>query len=144
MKIAKIRDVKSPARGTQKSAGIDFYIPNDFPVTTILPQGSLKIPSGIHANVPEGFVLIVFNKSGIALKGLQVGACVIDEDYQGEMNLHVYNHTSDNITIEPGTKLVQMILLPVSYDMPEEVSINDLYTEVSERGEGGFGSTGLH
>ena len=92
MKISKVRDVKLPVRGTDKSAGIDFFIPNDFVSQTILPGESVCIPSGIKANVPNGFALVVFNKSGVALKrSLAVGACVIDEDYQGEIHLHVYN-----------------------------------------------------
>lgn len=81
MKISKIRDVKTPARGTEKSAGIDFFVPNDFETTQVLPNQSIRILSGIKANVPSGYALIAFNKSGIALKGLQVGACVVGDTY---------------------------------------------------------------
>ena len=93
--------------------------------------------------MPSGHALIVFNKSGVALKkNLSVGACVVDEDYQGEIHLHVYNFGNESIEISPGEKLVQMILLPVFYDSIEEVEVDDLFPEVSARGEGGFGSTG--
>jgi len=143
MKISKIRDVKTPTRGTEKSAGIDFFVPDDITSCCVLPRDSACIPSGIKANVPTGFALIVFNKSGVALKrNLAVGACVIDEDYQGEIHLHVYNFGTETQIIVPGEKLVQMILLPVFYDRIEEVSESNLFEKESNRGEGGFGSTG--
>jgi len=161
MKYTKIRDVKSPGRGTPQSAGIDFYIPNDFNSgmpRAIPPGGKALIPSGIKVNVPSGHALIAFNKSGVASKtGLIVGACVVDEDYQGEIHLNVintnqpfeiydadghYSTTSGYVTINPGEKLVQFILLPVNYEIPVEVEMGELYEESTVRGEGGFGSTG--
>lgn len=145
MKILKTRDVKTPTRGTDKSAGLDFYVPNDFPGTHYLATSqSINIPSGIKANVPEGYALIVMNKSGVALKkGLQVGACVVDEDYQGEIHLHVTNVGDEVAEIKPGEKLVQMLLIPVLYAEVEEVhKEEDLFDAETERGSGGFGSTG--
>lgn len=149
MKIARIRDVKLPTRGTAASAGLDFYTPNNIPEIELLPGEDALIPSGIKAKLPKGFALIAFNKSGVATKqGLQVGACVVDEDYQGEIHIHVTNVSDTKTTIKPGQKLVQMILVPVSYEDVEEVAENELFTEAdvleSERGEGGFGSTGLN
>ena len=144
MNISKIREVKTPTRGTEKSAGIDFFVPNDFEETTLSPGESVCVPSGIKAKVPEGFALIVFNKSGVALKkNLSVGACVVDEDYQGEIHLHVYNFGRRLENVSPGEKLVQMILVPVFYDTIEEVELSSLFSEETSRGEGGFGSTGV-
>ena len=92
MRISKVRGVKTPTRGTKQSAGIDFYVPDDFEVIEVSPGQKAFIPSGIKANVPAGHALIAFNKSGIALKkSLFIGACVVDEDYQGEIHLHVVN-----------------------------------------------------
>lgn len=146
MKIFKVKDVKTPVRGTEKSAGIDFFVPNDFPGNHFLATSqSVNIPSGIHVKVPEGYALVVMNKSGVALKkGLQVGACVIDEDYQGEVHLHVTNVGDDLAEIKPGEKLVQMLLIPVSYEGVEVAeSLDEMYNgETTERGSGGFGSTG--
>ena len=143
MRICKIREVKTPTRGTSQSAGLDLYVPNDFEETVVQPGDAVFIPSGIRANVPEGFALIAFNKSGVALKkNLSVGACVVDEDYQGEIHLHLYNFGNDNVTISPGEKLVQMVLLPVSYDNVEVVDESQLFDSSTERGSGGFGSTG--
>lgn len=159
MKYTKIRDVKSLSRGTQQSAGIDFYIPNDWnwgAEYRIRPGERVLIPSGIKAQVPAGHALIAFNKSGVATKtGLIMGACVVDEDYQGEIHLSLINTNHDHevfaegsyvkidgtVVIKPGEKLAQFILLPVNYANPEETSIEELYLEVTERGEGGFGST---
>ena len=143
MKISKIRNVKTPSRGTDKSAGLDFYVPNDFEKIDLKPQTSIRILSGIKCKVPEDYALIAFNKSGIALKGLDVGACVIDEDYQGEISLHVFNYTNNVVTIEPGQKLVQFLLIPVYYADIQIVDDNKLFSKTSERSDGGFGSTGL-
>jgi dUTP pyrophosphatase len=145
MKLSKIRNVKTPNRGTEKSAGIDFFIPDEFQKQIIKPGESVLIPSGIRVNVPTGYMLTAFNKSGIATKkSLLVGACVVDEDYQGEIHIHLINAGSQETEIEGGQKIIQLILVPVFYDGIEEVNIEDLYTSVSERGEGGFGSTGTH
>lgn len=144
MKISKIRDVKTPVRGTPLSAGLDFFVPNDFPgIHYLLPGDAVNIPSGIKMKVPHGFALVFMNKSGVAVKkGLQVGACVVDEDYQGEVHLHVRNISTDVQSINPGEKLVQALLLPVEYCDVEVVEEDELYEEKTQRGEGGFGSTG--
>ena len=146
MKITKVRDVKTPERGTPGSAGIDFFVPNDFKSVFMHIDKTVNIPSGIHVKVPKGFALIAMNKSGVALKkGLQVGACVIDEDYQGEVHLHVTKiaETNGATIIKGGDKLVQFLLVPVSYEDIEIVEGQlDLYTEgKTERGTGAFGST---
>ena len=143
LKFSKVREVKSPTRGTSKSAGVDFYIPEDFTKREILPARSVLIPSGIKVNVPSGYALIAFNKSGIATKkNLQVGACVVDEDYTGEVHIHLTNVGTVPQTIESGDKIVQFILIPVFYAELEEVPAEKLHDAPSERGEGGFGSTG--
>jgi len=143
MNICKTRDVKTPNRGTPESAGIDFFVPDDFEKSEIQPGQAVFVPSGIKANVPKSHALIAFNKSGVALrKNLAVGACVVDEDYQGEIHLHLYNFGTEPTTISPGEKLVQMVLVPVSYDNVEVVSEDSLFKQESERGSGGFGSTG--
>ena len=82
MKIAKVKDVKTPSRGTKKSAGIDFFVPNDFIEVILKPQQAILIPSGIKVDVPQGYALIAFNKSGIATKKqLIAGACISADTY---------------------------------------------------------------
>lgn len=145
MKIQKIRDVKTPTRGTSGSAGIDFYIPEGFNLGEPLylqPGEAVNIPSGILIQMPKDHVLIAFNKSGVSVKQrLQVGACIIDSDYTGEMHLHIFNTDNKVVTILPGQKIMQFLLLPVVLE-PVEV-VEQLQFDFSERGAGGFGSTGL-
>ena len=144
MKISKIRDVKTPSRANILDAGIDFFIPNDYNENTnIKPGDSCLIPSGIKANVPEGYALIAFNKSGVATKkGLHVGACVVDCGYQGELHINLTNVSAEYQTIAAGDKIVQFVLLPLGNPVIELVEENNLYEAVSTRGEGGFGSSG--
>jgi dUTP pyrophosphatase len=162
LKLSKIRDVKLPTRGTSKSAGIDFYIPKftkefleslfdknkesyckyNEEYITIPAQNRILIPSGIKVNIPEGYMLAAFNKSGISVKkGLDILACIIDEDYQGEIHLSLVNTTNDPVIIYENEKIVQFILVPVLYDNIEEVDISLLYDNITERADGGFGST---
>jgi dUTP pyrophosphatase len=85
------------------------------------------------------------NKSGIAAKkSLLVGACVIDEDYQGEIHIHLINAGTQVQTIFPGDKIIQVVLVPVAYTNIEIVSTEEELWDgkVTKRGEGGFGSTG--
>lgn len=143
----RIRNVKQPVRGTNGSAGIDFFIPNDaFPAgyETINPGSSVLIPSGIKACIPKDYALIAMNKSGIATKlGLTVGACVVDSDYQGEIHIHMINNMSHPVRLNNGDKIVQFLLIPVSHILPKEVSVDQLFANSTERGEAGFGSTGM-
>lgn len=162
MKFIKTLEVKSPNRGTAKSAGIDFFIPeNTFEFSqafieknpnvqiddsgiTLKPHQRINIPSGIRANVPEGFALIAFNKSGVSLKyGLDTGACVVDEDYQGVIHLSLVNTSETDVHVDYGQKIIQFILIPVFYDTLEEVkNESECFTNTTERGSGAFGSTG--
>lgn len=142
MLVKRIREVKLPNRGTSKSAGLDFFIPNDFTPITLNPNESALIPSGIKAQVPEGHALIAFNKSGVATKqSLMVGACCVDEDYEGEIHLHVINVGKMPTVLQPGQKLTQFILIQVNYANVQEVE--NFPERQTERGSGGFGSTGL-
>jgi dUTP pyrophosphatase len=160
MKIAKVRDVKTPERGTEKSAGIDFFIPNDFKTINLGAQCDILIPSGIKANIPKGYMLMAADKSGVitsreaAIRAgrtpkpnafssvITLGAKIVDEDYQGEIHIHLVNVGCYSVVITPGMKIAQFILVPVSYDTIEEVPEAELFAEVTKRGSGGFGSTG--
>ena len=143
MKFSKVRDVKSPTRANSTDAGIDFFIPNDQNEIELRPQEKCLVPSGIKVNVPEGYALIAFNKSGIATtRELQVGACVVDCGYQGEVHFHLFNYGKSNVFLHPGDKIVQFVLLPLGDPAVEEVKESELYESVSSRGEGGFGSSG--
>ena len=143
MKFAKIKDVKSPNRANSTDAGIDLFVPECQEPITLKPQEACIIPSGIKFNVPEGHALIAFNKSGIAVnKKLHVGACVIDCGYQGEVHINLTNVGLIDQHINPGDKIVQVVLLELGNPSVEEVSDEDLFESESSRGTGKFGSTG--
>lgn len=167
LKIQKIRDVKTPTRAYSTDAGIDFYIPNDLKDTdlhsgipfcnsrlnanidthavrsiVLLPHTSVLIPTGIKMAVPDNYALIFFNKSSLATKKhLDVGACVIDSGYRNEVHVHLTNTSEDEIRLEPGDKIIQGIVLPISTCVPELVDDIDALGP-TDRGLGGFGSTG--
>ena len=144
LKIFKTRSVKIPTRANPTDAGIDFFIPDDFEKQYLKPNESILIPSGIKVNVPEGFMLTAFNKSGIATKKkLIVGACVVDNGYTGEVHIHLINAGNSDQILSPGDKIVQFILIPIDNSIIEEVSsTEELFPKTSTRGDGGFGSSG--
>lgn len=150
LKMSITRVVKNPQRGTDFSAGIDFFIPDTFNkgLPFELKSGNrCIIELGVYIDLIgsglNNYALIFMNKSGVATKtGLVVGACVIDADYQGELMLNLYNPTDVSVEIEPGMKAIQGIILPVYYSQPEIVPFKDLYKDKSSRGDGRFGSTG--
>lgn len=140
---AKVRDVKSPVRAHSTDAGIDFFIPEDFEETTLEWGDDVLIPSGIKFDVLTQHMLLNLNKSGVASKhGLIIGACVIDEPYQGEIHLNLIKATKGEVTLKPGDKILQSVLIPVDYSIPNEVPVSELFSEETERGEGWAGSTG--
>lgn len=146
VKIFKLSNVKTPQRGTPKSAGIDFFVPEDFIQTVVQPQQDILIPSGIKVSIPEGYALVANNKSGVATKKRLVhGASVVDEDYQGQIHLHMINAGNEPQTISAGDKIVQFLLEKQEYAAVIEVSSEEeLYNgEVTQRGTGGFGSTDI-
>jgi dUTP pyrophosphatase len=165
IKFSKIRDVKSPSKGTTYSAGIDFFVPEynedfirdfyiknpnyDYPIDrysiTVDPHSSILIPSGIRVNMnPPNFELVAFNKSGICVKqSLIVGACIIDSDYMGEMHIHLINTSDIPRFVDYGQKIIQCVLLPLYNIALTEVEDKNLYEVETERGAGGFGSTGI-
>lgn len=161
MKFCKVRDVKTPVRVTGKAAGIDFFVPNNFRAT-IGTHADLLIPSGIKVEIPEGYMLMAADKSGVVTTDIAcikagripkkdafgspviVGAKIVDEDYQGEIHIHLINLGNEIVRIKPGMKIAQFILVPVSYEGLEEVPEAELFSHSSERGDGALGSTGSY
>lgn len=137
-------DAKMPTRATDGDAGLDLYSPIEYKVK---PGQDILIPLDIRVEFPKGYALIVKEKSGVATKlKLSVGACVIDSGYRGNCHVHLFNHRrgafQNNVTwkIEKHQKIAQMIVVPVWTGQPIEVKEISIDTE---RGEGGFGSTGV-
>ncbi len=143
IRFKKCREVKSPSRGNPLDAGVDFYVPDKHPCVRIKPGESVNIPSGIKIEILPNTVGLFLNKSGIARKGLIVGAQVIDCGYTGEVHLSLHNIGTEEVIIGPGQKVAQMLIMPVSVCDLTEMGVNyEIRTFDSTRGEGAFGSTG--
>jgi len=148
----KIReDAKIPLRAHPTDAGMDiFYCPNGDSIGKLyntkdfwIPAGTSRVLStGLKVEVPEGYMLEIKNKSGIASKRqLLVGACVIDPGYDGEIYINLHNVGVVTQVIKPGEKIAQAVLVPVVHCSAVEAKEDDL-NQGSQRGDGGFGSTG--
>lgn len=143
LSFIKTKDVKSPVRGHPSDAGIDFFIPEDFETTTLFPGDDILIDSGIKVLVPREYALIFKEKSGVAVKKkLTLGASVIDSDYRGVVHFHLFNNGTEPRIISAGEKIVQGIVFPISLCEPKEITEENYNLNCTQRGEGGFGSTG--
>ena len=141
VKIRKVRaDGKIPAYGSAGAAGADLYACLERPVM-LMPGETRPIHTGIALEIPEGYVGLVYARSGMALKkGLapanKVG--VIDSDYRGEIIVALHNHGAMTQAIEPGERVAQIVFTPCMQAAFEEADeLSD-----TQRGSGGFGSTG--
>lgn len=132
------KNAKMPTRGTNGSSGLDVYSPIDF---DILPRSDKLIPLDLSFNIPFGWDLSVMNKSGISTKyHLDKGAELIDSDYTGNCHIHLFNHSDATIHFNKGDKIAQLVMREVWMGELEEVKE---LNKITERGEGGFGSTGV-
>ena len=139
--IKKLSDTAIiPTRGSKYAAGYDLYADIKEAIQ-ITPGDTLKISSGIAIAIPEGCFGGIYPRSGLATKqGLapanKVG--VIDSDYRGPIIVALYNHSNIPQIIHPGDRIAQLIIQPYwQFDWDEVDELNE-----TERGEGGFGSTG--
>ncbi|MBO4342000.1 MAG: dUTP diphosphatase [Clostridia bacterium] len=142
LKIKKLKEnARIPARATSGSAGMDLYACIDEPVT-VNPGEKAVIPTGIAIALPSPELgAFIFARSGLAIKhgiGLLNAVGVIDSDYRGEICVGLINQLSEPYTIAPDERIAQMIIMPVSLIPVEEAEELD----ETERGAGGFGSTG--
>ena len=141
VEVKKLNEnAKLPVYGTEFAAGADIYALTEGEVT-IQPHKSSIIHTGLSFAIPEGFVGLVFARSGMASKrGLapanKVG--VIDSDYRGELMVCLHNHGDITQTVENGERIAQIAFLPCN------TANFEIVDELSEtgRGTGGFGSTG--
>jgi dUTP pyrophosphatase len=131
---------KLPTYGSAEAAGADLYACLEQPMM-VEPGQSVFVPTGIAMEVPVGCAGLIYARSGLACKrGLapanKVG--VIDSDYRGEVVVVLHNHGAEPQTVENGERIAQLVITPVltpAYAEVEELSD-------SNRGAGGFGSTG--
>lgn len=131
-----------PAYATPGSAGVDLMAAIEAPLT-LAPGARRLVPSGIAIALPSGYEAQVRPRSGLAIKHgilLVNSPGTVDADYRGEIMVILANIGAETFTIEPGMRIAQMVVAPVSHVAWEPV---DALPE-SGRGVGGFGSTGLH
>ena len=142
VKIKKVREnAKMPTRATVGSAGMDLYACIDEPIT--LKKGDKAIiPTGIAIGLDDPhYAAFIYARSGLAIKhgiGLLNSVGVIDSDYRGEICVGVINQLKEAYTINPDERIAQLVIMPVSLITPVEADELD----ETERGAGGFGSTG--
>lgn len=132
---------KIPQYATRGSAGADLHAFIGSPIL-LKPMERVAIPTGLKIDLPEGYEAQVRPRSGLALKkGLTClnSPGTIDSDYRGEIKVILINLGSEEVQIEPGDRIAQIIIAPVSRAVFEPQSI----ITNSARGEGGFGSTGF-
>ena len=129
-----------PVRGSLQAAGYDLFADLSEAVT-ILPQETKMVGTGIACAIPEGYFGGIYARSGLSAKeGLRPANCtgVVDSDYRGEIKVALHNDSKESRTILPGQKIAQMVVqafLPVEFEAVEDL-------DATERGGGGFGSTG--
>jgi dUTP pyrophosphatase len=129
-----------PVRGSKYSAGYDLSACIDNPIK-IAPHTTVKIGTGLAVQPPEGYFGAIFARSGLATKrGLRPANCVgvADEDYRGEYMVALHNDSNEYCVVEPNERIAQLVFLP--YMDIEFEEVNSL--SETERGTGGFGSTG--
>ena len=133
-------NAKMPYYGSEYAAGADLYACMEEPLT--IAAGTTEfVHTGLAMEIPVGLVGLVYARSGLACKkGLapanKVG--VIDSDYRGEIMVALHNHAAEDITIEPGERVAQMVIAPYVYAQYEEAE----ELEDTVRGDGGFGHSG--
>lgn len=145
------KDAKLPTKAYSTDAGYDLYCLEDVYIdpnfeVVFMPNSesffqwckSTQVRTGISVAIPEGYYGRVASKSGLALKGIEVGAGVIDSGYRDEIVVVLRNFSDDDISFRAGTKIAQLIIEKIG-DF-EVVEVDNL--DETERGKGGFGSTG--
>ena len=142
LKIKKLREsARIPLRATPGSAGMDLYACIDREVI-VEPHKIAVIPTGIAIELESAdCVAYIYARSGLAIRhGVAPANCVgvIDSDYRGEVCVGLVNQTDVPYTVAPGERIAQMVIAPVI--LPEIVEVAELSS--TDRGEGGFGSTG--
>ena len=142
VKIRKLNEyARMPRRGSAQAAGYDLYAACEAPVR-IAPHATEKIGTALSAQIPEGYFGGIFARSSLASKrSLRPANCVgvVDADYRGEIIVALHNDSEKEQVIEPGERIAQLVILPfLSVEFTEASELSG-----TERGSGGFGSTGM-
>jgi len=124
-----------PTRAHADDAGLDLYCLEDVILT---PQKGKTTRTGIAIALPKGFVGLVADRSSMAKKGVKIAGGVIDAGYRGEIHVVLWNISNEEIRVQRGERIAQLLILPVATPQVREVNALD----ETERGAKGFGSSG--
>lgn len=131
-----------PAYQTQHAAGLDLRADTEAPIT-IEPLHRYLVPTGLYIELPPGFEAQIRPRSGLAYKhGITVlnSPGTVDADYRGEIKVLLINLSNESFTLQPGERIAQMII--ARHEQVEWLPVEVL--NETERGAGGYGSTGVH
>lgn len=135
MKVVLDNGAYMPERAYEADAGYDLRSP----IKTRLYAGeAVVIDTGVHVQIPKGYVGMLKSKSGLNVKHDIVGEGVIDSGYTGSIRVKLYNHGTESYVIEVGDKISQLVIIPI---LTPELEMADSL-EATDRGNGGFGSSG--
>lgn len=135
MKIKLDKGAFIPERAHRQDAGLDIKTPVDF---TVKAHDSYTVDTGVHIEIPYGYVGLLMSKSGLNVKYGITSEGVIDSGYSNSIRAKLYNNSNSDYYFAAGDKITQLVVVPVMLDEIEVV--DEIYR--GERGEKGFGSTG--
>lgn len=135
MRVKLDKGAYMPERAHDLDAGYDLRTPYNY---AIQPRSFGTIDTGVHVQIPEGYVGFLKSKSGLNVKHSITGEGVIDAGYTGSIKVKLYNSSENRYRFNKGDKIIQLVILPIF--TPELELVDDL--EETERGDAGFGSTG--
>lgn len=148
MKITLDEGAYMPEKAHKEDAGFDLRLPSMIDCNgvsvpwggvQIAPGGSVFIPTGVHIELPFGFAAVVMNKSGLAKnKGIETVLGLVDSGFTGNICVTLKNNGEKPVAFQPGDKISQLVVFPISTEPLVQVD----HLEETERGNGGFGSTG--
>ena len=134
MRVKLDEGAKLPDRAHETDAGADLFAPHD---VTVPPHGSTVVDTGVHVELPVGTAGLIVSKSGLNVKCSTLSTGLIDEGYDGSLVVKLYNHGDKPVVLGKGSKISQLVVLPVLY--PEIVEADEIAG--GPRGGNGFGST---
>jgi len=138
LKVKRIHpEAKLPVYGHPGDAGLDLFAVVD---RELEPGEVFAVPTGLQVAIPDGHVGLVWDKSGISLRGVHRLAGVVDSGYRGEIQVVMINLGPGAFALKKGMKIAQMLIQPVA--AVEVIECEAL--DGTSRGQGGFGSTGLY
>lgn len=127
---------RMPNRAHSTDAGLDIFSRE---TKTVPARGSRTFDTGVHILIPHGLVGFLKSKSGLNVKHGITSEGVIDAGYTGSICVKLYNNSDEDYTVQKGDKISQLVIMPIAHDFELE-QVESL--EETERGSGGFGSTG--